>query len=370
MHCDVLIFVEDPGAANYVLSLPKALTALNRTVVLVAHGHAVNYLSQKDISANILTEQTTALQILQHYQPKVLVIGTSENVDSFGFDLVMMARNLGIVSIGCIDAYANAAYRFRGRSDHPLTYIPDSLLVPDEWIRQAYVDLGFPEEKIFICGHPYYDDVFKKRGQFQAMGKNAILNRFLPNFSDDNRLIVTFIAEISEGLNGTQFKRSNEYTLRGWNKSPYRTHIVLEEFLSGIKALNLNPYLVLRLHPKNKIDEFVNYLHFFDYISQSEPPHPLLYASDLVVGMASSLMMESYLLGTKTLSILPRECEQAWLPLIQSGIIPCATTQNEIQFLILDKLKMSSPSKFDDRFFIRGALAHMTKVIESAFKGF
>jgi hypothetical protein len=143
--------------------------------------------------------------------------------------------------------------------------------------------------------------------------------------------IIVFAAETSTGLNQQQFQRSAEYTLQGRGRSTSRTEIVLEEFLDAVRLLKPQPYLVLRLHPKNLLEEFTPYLSEFDQINQGGSPLNLVYAADLVVGMTTLLLLEAAMLGRPTLSIIPRLVEMQWLPCTRMGITRCVMQRSQIR---------------------------------------
>jgi hypothetical protein len=67
-----------------------------------------------------------------------------------GLELIAEARLAQILSVGVVDAFGNTDHRFRGRTDDPLAYMPDWLLVPDEWTKAAYVALGYPQERTIV----------------------------------------------------------------------------------------------------------------------------------------------------------------------------------------------------------------------------
>src|SRR5436309_2738893 len=77
-------------------------------------------------------------------------------------------------------------------------------------------------------------------------------------------------AELSTGLDPTEYQRSAQYSLDGWGTSTGRTEIVLEEFLDAVAMQDHRPFCVLRLHPKNDISQFTAYLPEFDQVSQRE----------------------------------------------------------------------------------------------------
>jgi hypothetical protein len=333
---DILIYVEDPGAANFAANLPGAMAASGWRTRLLAGGYARDYLKQRSIEAENVPPHASADAILSATEPDMLVVGTSENQETLGLKLVVAARRRAIESIGMVDGFANAAYRFRGDRATPLAYAPDWLLVPDQWTSDAFIELGYRPDRIKVCGHPCYDQV-RSRARELAQDNPQLLRQTMFPQAPDKAKIVVFLAEISEGLEPGQFRRTDEYTLKGKETSRYRTDIVLDEFLAATQVFAHRPFLVLRLHPKNIREEFSSYLHFFDQISQTEPPLDLVCAADLVVGMTSMLLLEAAIAGRPTLAVVPRPEEMAYLPSIRRGITPCATSREQLQTL-LDKL--------------------------------
>lgn len=338
MSVDIVMFVEDPGAANYAMGLPPLFANLGLTTRLVSAGNATDYLHQRGIASETFTDSVLSSSTLSSlpnstsiasiYHCRLALIGTSENPDASGLQFIKLCREAGVCSVGVVDAYANAAYRFRGRTQNPLAYAPDWLIVPDSITKDAYSALGYPVDHILIGGHPHYDTIRAERERIEKIGRATLRQQFFPDARPE-RPIVVFAAEISTGLEPAAFRRAPDYTLHGWGSHHGRTEIVLEEFLDAVSLLQPRPYLVLRLHPKNILKEFDNYLNSFNLVSQGGVPLELIYAADAVVGMSSMLLLEAALLGRPTLSILPRLCEKEWLPTTRTGLTPCATTRSE-----------------------------------------
>lgn len=326
---DILVYVEDPGAANYVSGLPSAFAKDGRTIGLLAGEFACPYLLERGVPAIRVGEPVTADDILSEWMPKLVIVGTSENPDTFGFELISASKRAGIPAVGVIDAAGNADYRFRGRSDHALYYAPDWLIVPDPWTRDAYVALGYPADKVAPCGHPHNDRLLDTRASFEKIGQKQLKKKIFPGCCE-GKPVVVFVSEVSTGLNPDQYKRSSGYTLAGRGGSEDRTAIVLEEFLDAMEFLAERPYLVLRMHPKNTKEELAPFLKDFDCISQGGDPLELVFAADLVVGMTTMLLQEAAIMGTQTLSIVPRASETASLPTVRAGITPCVTTRETI----------------------------------------
>ena len=336
-ECDArpgLIFVEDPGAVNCVVPLVESMARSAWPPALFAFGHAVEMLKDRGTPALQLGPGIDASSLISTIHPRWVLVGTSENLDSFAFDLVAAAGEAGIPTVGIIDSAANAANRFRGRSNAPLTHAPDRLLVPDEWTANKFVQLGMPGERLHVVGHPHHDHVTTVRVALEREGRRSVRQRVLPQAAQA-RTVLVFASEISTGLDPDQYLRSAAYTLHGSGSSQGRTEIVLEEFLSGVDSLAARgverPYLVLRRHPKESAQDQAQHLSAFDLVSSGSGVLDLLYAADLVVGLSSMLLLEAHLLGISVVSILPRDTERNWLPILRAGEVPVATSSGAVQ---------------------------------------
>jgi hypothetical protein len=345
-NIDILIFVEDPGAANCVMGLPNALKSAGVSAAIHAIGSSIEHMKNNGTYFTRVPDDQDASELLDQVSPKLILIGTSENPDTLGLKLIASAKERSIPTIGIIDGPANAQYRFKGREISPLNLAPDLLIVPTKGIKDTFRNMGYHAENIFIGGHPHYDKIKETKELLSAEGHLKVRKRV---FSDahNNVPIIVFAAEISDGLDPSQFYRSSDYTLQGRGQSELRTIIVLEEIIDCIRIEIPNAYLVLRLHPKNTSSEFSEYLSEIDQISDSGSSLEISYGADLVVGMTSILLMEAAILGKPTLSVIPRESEKHWLESIDLGLTPVATSRDELH-REMKKFIKSWPTKPDN----------------------
>jgi hypothetical protein len=330
MKADVLIFVEDTGPAHYAAPLPEALYSSGWRSMVYAAGLSREVLWQRHIPFVELDGSVTPESVLQRVRPRLVLTGTSENPDSFGLQLLAAAQYANIMTAAFIDAGTNASYRFRGRSDKALAYAPDWILVPDDWTRDEFIHIGLNADKVIVCGHPQYDHVLNLYKTWTDNDRSRYKQRFLPGISDQQQVVI-FLSEGSERVSLlSPLPPMQEYTLRGWGRSKGRTEIIIEELLTAMQALPQRPYLVLRLHPKDRIVDFQAYAEYFDRIDHTSPPLELVFCADLVVGMTSMLLLEASLLGRKTMSIVPRAVEKKWLPTVREEITPCVVNHDEV----------------------------------------
>jgi len=335
----ILAYVEDPGAANYTIPLLPRLTEYQLRLDLFAGGTACQYLQDRQVPFTAIADGTDAPALLAERTPQLLLVGTAENPDTLGLHLIASARSMGIPTVGLVDAYANADQRFRGRSADPLAFVPDWLLVPDQATQAAYEALGYGLDRAIVCGHPHYDWVRQRAAELRQIGRATLRRQLLPQWPGD-RPIVVFVAEISTGLDPGQYRRSADYTFTGTGHSDRRTDIAIDELLLAAANQLPPPYLVLRLHPKNTIEEFAPYRDRFHCISSGGSALDWVYCADLVVGMTSMLLVEAQLIGLPVLAIVPRAVEMDWLPVVNPDMVTLSRDRTAFQRQFAQRLQL------------------------------
>lgn len=308
---DILIFVEDPGAANMVLDLPAKLADRGCQATLLAANYAIEYLSARNLIFHNVTNDVQVGFLLNHFMPKLLSVGTSENPDGIGLALIDEARLRNIPVVAIVDMACNAERRFRGRGNLALTHLPDRLIVSDITTQDAFIALGFPAKNIAMLGHPQYDKAWRRRYEFEREGLRA--PHAIPRW--------VFVAEGFDHLNHEASYRTSGYTLMGRGDTDWRTGIVLEEILDGVAMLQPRPHIVVRLHPKSTRQDFNRWANEISLDDESDPL-ACIWEADVVLGMSSMLLVEAAILGRPVLSILPRQCETEWLdPLVRGYLV-------------------------------------------------
>jgi len=354
-----LVFVEDPGAANMVVGLANEAAGRGFHLDLVAAGAARETLTNRGEAFRDASEG-----VLDVGSYSIVAVGTSENTRTLAFDLINRARQAGIPSVGIVDFYSNAQFRFRGETGDALAHAPDLILVPDDLTRDAYVRLGHPDDRVITVGHPQYDFVQAYGAELDAEGRESIRARIL-GADLRSRSIAVFLGEISGGLNPQQFVRSEEYSLAGHPDRPGRTDVVLDELFTARERVGDNHAWIFRPHPHQDQAERARQGERFDAVSEGGNPLDLVYAADAVVGMTTMLLQEAAILGKPTLSIVPRHEEAGWLPTVLAGITPCAWTRESLEREI-----RSLPTRRGVRFPVRpGSLRRISDALSSIAAG-
>lgn len=362
-RCDVLLFAEDPGAANMIAPLPSALTRAGIASRLVAAERLRPYLADRNVAYSAHTGSATTL--LHEAQPRVVASGTSENPASLGLDLIANARTRNVPSVGIVDMAINADQRFRGSGTDPLAYAPDWLIVPDQATAEVYQSLSFRGDRIAVCGHPHDDVVRRRRAELAALDRCELRRQLLPD-ATPKRPIVVFLAEGPDQLNPAASRANAQYTLTGDGTSDDRTTIVLQEVIAAADRCNPKPHVVLRLHPKNRPDDYAAMHPRIDHVSQGGDPLPLLWCADLVIGMTTFLLVEATILARPTLSVVPRRVEAGWLPSAVSNQIPVVSTRSQLGAAMQDLRTEPSPAALvGDPMPVSGAAERITALFST-----
>lgn len=366
----ILVYVEDPGAANMVLGLGDALAGEQATYQIIAGGLAAGYLRDRHEPITDCRSTAEALDILQTYKPSVVAYGTAEDPVTPAFALAAQAKANGIPTVGLMDGPANPEYRFRGLTHDPLAHAPDMLLVCDATVRTAYAQLGFDSEKIILCGHPSLDRARETARNLKAENKDELRQRCFPD-APAGRPILLFLAELSDGLGNEQFQRGPEYSLQGRGGADGRTEIVLEEVLDAAQLVTPDPYFVMRLHPKTPRKAYAAYDYEIDAYSEGSDLYPSLFAADLVVGLSTVLLFETAVMNRPVLSVLPRMAEIPWLTANSLGLTQYVTTRESLREALVRGIKTPDdflPSWSNDAI-VFGAAKRIARALTAIARG-
>ena len=340
---EVVIYVEDPGAANYLYQLPSVLTQKGIDCCIIADGTAEKFLNERSIDCIPFTSMDSACRILKEHHPALIIVGTSINPDSSGLALIRFANTMNIKTIGAVDTFVSAENRFRGRSDNALAYAPDSLFVPDERTRQAFQKLGYPHSEIKVCGHPQYDNMRCIARDYQTIDANDLKHRLLPNIHENQKVILfASVPKLAAEQNLTD--PFSDYTLHGSGKRYSQPEIVIEAFLDAIGTLSPKPYLILRLHPRQAVEDVNGLDRHFNVISSGGKVLDLIHVSDMVAGLPTMLLVEAALLGKPTLAIVTKPPNEILLPTIGSGHTQCVHENKALQDAVFRLLNQEKPS--------------------------
>lgn len=327
----VLFFLEDPGAVGFISQVLVELKKTNVNYHIMAKNHASRILKEKELDFIEPKSEKSIEDFFDKNKIKLVITGTSQNVNSKGLFLIDFAKKKNIKTIGFVDSMADSELRFMGKSHTPLNHKPDFLIVPDILTQNIFINLGFEKEKIIISGNPNYEAVINKRAELEKIDYQKNKKDFFIKAKD--KKIVVFIDEHSNKNDPRLFK-SKDYNFEGRKNSKNRNEVISGEILNIFLDLGIEPFFVVKLHPKSDRLDYKNLLHEIDEFHSHGKTHNLIYAADLIIGMTSILLMESFLLGKDVISVIPQNSEKNWMPPSMLSHVDCAYNCHELKFLI------------------------------------
>lgn len=339
----IIVFSRDPGAANVVIPIYKLLSnpSDGYNVSLWGKDYALKRYNDNCLPYNIFGEFST-LQEYENFlmlQECCLVItGTTSNDDTDRF-LWKAAKNLKIPSIAILDSWMNYIERFKFSSGEIL--FPDQICVMDEQAKSDMVVESIPSEIISVTGQPYFETVIES---FKNVSPELINSVKKDLRITDNQVVITFASEPMLETYGSK------------STLGYDQFTILDEFISALREYSLNEkrdlILLVKLHPRNVKDSFqkyknLSYERLQIVLVEDFDTQVLVSVSDLVVGMASMMLIEAALAGKPIESIQIGLTRQDPFVLSRLGVVQTITSSKELYPRLVTALNRPQQYTFD-----------------------
>jgi len=341
----ILFFSCEPGGAEVLIPVIRLLEAETAyRIIVLSYGLGAERFSRKGIGyVEINRVGKNERSLFNSHQPALLITSATSlpDRDMSEKHLWQTAEQLGIPSLVFLDQWQNYAIRFSGpATNEHLTYLPNHINCIDEIGKREMTALGFAPEKLLTLGHPYLSAI---RDEFDKINTDNIIPQLgLPA----NQKVALFVSEpILEYYGRT----------RGYDQ--YQAFAMfleaMRDRLGGWRPL-------LKLHPKDQSSEFDKVIRAYPQltplvISNQMNSLECLKIADLVVGMTSIMLIESFVLGNKVVSLQPDLQVEDPLVLTRHALIPKATTPEELNRSDSDTFtkKRGIHIKFDREAFFR-----------------
>jgi len=328
---NIFCFVEDPGATNFLIGLKHKKLKFH----IYAKDHAKDYLQSYKIKFK------SNLRYLNYNNFDFFLIGTSENSNSIWPDIISKIPKKNIALLVDTPTFVKERLLFLKRTTIKKI---DYFFLSDSKSAKELKDLKLEKKKIFTVKPQKC--VFLSRIRKKVESKNII-----------------FFSELSEGINKMKFLKDSQYKIKGFSNQKDRTKIVLEEFLLAVKRIRKNYKVSLRIHPKENIDYYNDYLHYFDSISSKGNVIKILSDCYLAVGLTSNVLAEAASIGLNVLSITPKKKEFSWINSKYSDKISHVYNRNGLNkfFEKLPTLQYRSSKKNEKSFLLEETIINLIK---------
>ena len=316
-HMTVLVFARDPGAANHLVALIEMLreetpisdkirrvmgpNCLEPRFEIYGRTYALSVWQRAGMAAKDWDEtvgkDASAEDVVSGTKPDIILTGTSDIDETTDCALWRAAARVGITSIAIVDHESSADFRFQ---DAGGPVWPDHILVPDAKVADAVRATGAPDTSIIETGNLHIARTARRRDAISS----DIIAELRSNWgAQANDRVVLFASECSREM--AALGRSASYD-----------EVALLAFLAdelaeggAVGPLANNPaetLLVVRHHPRDDRKKYAGITvqpPLRMTCSEAGSPEEAVLASDLVVGMQSSLLLEAAALGVPAHSL-------------------------------------------------------------------
>jgi hypothetical protein len=199
----------------------------------------------------------------------LVITGTSlgESPDK---ELLIRAQKHKIPSVSIVEHWS--WYKKRFELDGKMI-LPDHIIVNDHYAREQAVSDGLPDDKIFVGGNPYLENLSKSelpRVDIELWQKKNNLK---------NGKIILFITEALKD----SFLPDTEDSLG------YDEFEVLNDIIS---ILPVNFTLLIKIHPEEENEKYIRYQSDHIKVFERMDMEEMVQISHTIIGMASMLLIE------------------------------------------------------------------------------
>jgi predicted glycosyltransferase len=282
----------DPAAENSILALVDELILEGKVCkkdFLVVTNHIKKSKSNyKDIVDIVDSSIINITNVLRSFKPQYIFCGTSLN--KFEFLWRKAAKNENIKTISFIDHWTSYVKRFSFNNE---IIFGDEILVLNEIAKEEAIEAGIPENLINIFENPYYKKVKNFNPEINKESFFRLLNL------DISKKTILYISDdikrsFSENVNGECILGFDEYS-------------VLKDIIICLnkleKKVDFSSFqLVIKLHPRSVLKKFNKLISkkpkaLKIHVLKDCDSLTINYYSEIVIGMFSNMVIESYLLG-------------------------------------------------------------------------
>lgn len=279
-----LFVFSDPGGAKPLLSFIKNYKLKD---FIVISDRSYDFFLDFEITVISFRNQNI-LDIIKDFNPDYLLTGTSYT-SKIELKFIKEAKKLGINTYSYIDHYLNYKERFVLEKEN---IFPNKILLIDNIAKKIALKNNLSDHSsLIVCNNFYHD--FLKNWSPNTERKNFINNLLIKS---DQKIIV-FAPDPLSNINGKEKYLFDENDI--WNDLAF--------VLKKIKSQNL--IIVIKFHPNQIKEPLIKLIQNSNitnvvYYNQSNTID-LLYHSDVIIGMFSSILIEANIFKKKIIRHFP-----------------------------------------------------------------
>lgn len=302
MKKKILVACNDPGGTMACLPVIKRLISDNNIFTSIhAGGSAQNILSSENIPFKTFPKNCIYKKdlwkiedILNKEKPDLVFTSTSfgKVIDNA---ILFSAIKKKIKTLALLDQWCNYSQRFKIYSpNRNYEYLPNFIGVMDGFAKTEMVKECFPPERLIIMGQPYFDSIIIQKRNLSAEEKSNFKKEY--NIGESSTLVI-FAAE--------PFRRGDLKIIG------YTDIKIANQLIRAIESISRETLkkvtLLIKIHPRDKRRDAAFPINAGNNVrillTRGGQATKFILNADIVAGMSSIFLLESFLLGKPTLSI-------------------------------------------------------------------
>lgn len=293
----ILMGTNEQGGAECLAPVAKFLLSEGHDVFLYSGSPCAPIFTRENLSYEIVQNSAPPLEdlvaLIKRLQPDVVVTGIIGKKNNLDFTLMAAAKRQNIPVLSILDSWLQYRERLFDHRHPSDVYWPHRLAVMDESCVTDLKNIGFPEDRVVVTGHPKFDELFRLKELRVNVKKRSEL-RLKYNLRTDKPVLVFFSQPLSK------------YYAKA--EMGYDEFDVLKILLASYEDINreFKVELVIKEHPLRKtfsqnsqiLPEAIKCLGVAD-------ADDLVILADVVLGMSTTILVHAALLGIPVVSIQP-----------------------------------------------------------------
>ena len=294
----ILMCATDAGGMRNLLPvLDVAEKRFSLAGLLVASTNTRQLAEKRDWESLSCRNVDDLSKFFTRHKPGILICGTTRYFSPERM-LIKSAKKTGTKSLAVLDEWFNYRLRFENE-EGTLSYLPDFICCQDDRAKQEAVSEGIPEENICVTGSPYLSTLAKEAQTYlNYPPKNP---QAFKQKSDAFRIL--FLSETHEADYGSE-------PGKGGRLGPflgYTEFMVRKDICEVLESVGKPIEVIEKLHPThdNLPEPFPPRKNVVWRTVKDAPLWPLIWHSQLVIGMRSISLLEARILGCQVISYQP-----------------------------------------------------------------
>lgn len=288
--------------------------------------------SEIDAMECVFRSQEEAEKSISKYKASVLVLGTTGTIKNERY-LTASAQHLGLPSIVVLDEWYNYHLRFEDEEGKIGKYLPTVICVQDPLSQQLAVQDGLPEGIIRITGSPALGGLSKRA---HAFIKNP---PYVPKLLADchGYLTILFLSEALKSAYGSvQGERGTHGAFLGYDEDSVR-----QDLADVLMEIGKKSTVLEKLHPAEHAKNPPRHAKLTEWrmSAPSEALLPLLWHTDIIVGMHTKALLEAAILGRKPISYQPQARHPHSCTAVRLGVALLCGSRDELLRCLKERME-------------------------------